>query len=97
MEGDSMTVTLTKHQPWCHNHTADRHYADSGVTVTGYCESRTIEAGAMQVTITAVADADDVVVEVSGPQGLGQRIEVEPADVKALIGALLWAQSQVQP
>lgn len=88
-----MSSTITRHHPWCHEHVQDNYYSDSGVWVDGFCQSREVEAHGLRVLLSAVSP-ERPVVEIIGSNG--RHVEITPEEVQPLIGALLWAKSQVE-
>ena len=90
-----MTVTqLPTHPAWCREHVLD----DDGAHA--YCESRQIEAGSFTVVVIREGDSSlpsSGAVHADVVQSGGRTVEIPAAEIKAVIGALLWAKSQVAP
>ena len=88
-----MTVTqLPTHPAWCQNHVLD----DLGAHA--YCESRQIEAGSLAVVLIREGDStlpSSGEVHADVVQLGGVHLEIPAAEIKSVIGALLWAKSQV--
>lgn len=76
---------------WCMDHVLDDDGASSGL-----CESRKIEAGSLSIFLSSELGGAEGHVDVVQQPG-GRHIGIPAAEIKSLIGALLWAKSQVAP